>query len=103
MTDTQLALGLDAAVVDPDAEHRETVRWVIVGSATRNRGHVSMNDVRPRLIALGVPGHIVGQEVARLRRTGRLVEAGTERSTDTKSGNGGRLIPTYTYVPTAAS
>lgn len=94
MTAQQLTL-TDAATVDPDAEHRETVRWVIVGVASRNGGRVSMNDVRPRLVALGVPGHIVGQEVSRLRRAGRLVEVGHERSTDTKSGNGGRWIPRY--------
>lgn len=94
---TQLALDVTAEQIDRDAEHRETVRWVIAGVARRNGGHVSMNEARPRLHDLGVPGHLVGQEVARLRRDGHLVETGTERSTDTRSGNGGRIIPTYTF------
>ena len=97
MTATQLLL-TTAPAVDPDAEHRETVALVLSRVAARNRGHVSMNEARPRLRAFGVPSHIVGQEVARLKRAGRLVETGTERSTDTRSGNGGRLIVTYTWV-----
>jgi hypothetical protein len=101
-TTTQLRLDVTADPIDRDAEHRETIRWVIAGVARRNNGHVSMNAVRPRLADLGVPGHLVGREVARLRRAGILVETGTERSTDTKSGNGGRHIPTYRFTGGAA-
>lgn len=97
MTAQQLTL-TDAATVDPDAEHRETVRWVIVGVASRNGGRVSMNDVRPRLRDLGVPSHVVGQEVAQLKRRGLLVKVGTEVSDDTQSGNSGRDIPLYRWA-----
>jgi hypothetical protein len=98
VTATQLALGLDAPAVDPDALARQCVRTVIESTARLHGGHVSMNDVRDRLAGRDVPSHIRGQVVAALRREGRLVEAGHERSTDTKSGNGGRIIPTYYWV-----
>lgn len=101
MTDTtQLALLLPFETVDPDAHHRAVVRDTIETTAALNHGHVSSNQVRARLRTTGVdvPSHVVGQVYAQLRREGRLVEAGSERSTDTQSGNGGRLIPTYTWV-----
>ena len=100
MTDTQLMLGVEAPVVDPDALARQTVRTVIENEARLHGGHVSSNAVRARLRTTGVdvPSHVVGQVYAQLRREGRLVEAGSERSTDTQSGNGGRLIPSYVWV-----
>ena len=100
MTDTQLALLLPFDQVDPDAAARATVRDAIETTAALNGGHVSSNAVRARLRTTGadVPSHIVGQVYSTLRREGRLVETGTERSTDSASGNAGRHIPTYLWV-----
>jgi hypothetical protein len=45
-----------------------------------------------------IPSHVIGHTYRALRLSGRLVEVGAERSDDTKSGNAGRLVPTYRWV-----
>lgn len=102
MTATQLTL-TDAATVDPDAEHRETVRWVIVGVASRNGGRVDPNVVRARLAALPTPppSHIVGQTYRALRLSGHLVPDGWVTSDDVKGGNNGKPARAYRWAGVA--
>lgn len=98
MTETQLALIMPTDQVDPDATARALVRDAIHVTAALHSGYVSANDVRLRLIGADIPSHIPGQVFSALRREGHLIEAGVERSTDGRSGNSGRLIPTYRWV-----
>jgi hypothetical protein len=100
MTDTQLALMPAAAGRDhdPHAAARQQVRDAIAVTAVLHGGTVSANAVRIRLAGYDVPSQIVGQVYRELRREGRLVEDGVERSTDTAGGNAGRWIPVYRWV-----
>lgn len=100
MTTTQLTLVPAAAgkAHDPHAAARQQVRDAIAVTAVLHGGVVSANAVRVRLVGYDVPGRIVGQVYAALRREGRLVEDGIERSTDTAGGNSGRWIPVYRWV-----
>ena len=97
MTAMQLLL-TTAPAVDPDAEHRETVRRVIVDSAARDHGRVNPNDVRARLAWLDVPPHIVGQTYRALRLEGRLIPDGWVTSDDVKGGNNGKPARAYRWV-----
>lgn len=100
MTATQLAL-VAPDPTDPHAEARRAVRDAIAVTATLHGGRVSANAVRLRLTGYDVPPRIVGQVYRELRREGRLVEVGAERSNDVKGGNAGKLIPVYQWVGVA--
>ncbi len=102
MTATQLAL-VSPAAEDPHADARRLVRDTIAEVADIHRGVVSANTVR-RLLdehrqwGADIPPKVVGQVYASLRREGRLVEDGVERSTDVKGGNAGKWIARYRWV-----
>ena len=102
MTVTQLAL-TTADPIDPHADARRLVRDTIAEVADIHRGVVSANTVR-RLLeehrqwGADIPPHVVGACYAALRREGRLVEDGVERSDDVKGGNAGRPIVKYRWV-----
>jgi hypothetical protein len=63
-----------------------------------------MNAVRALLADVGavIPRGVTGATVQSLKRAGRLVPAGVERSDDVAGGNAGRLIETYRLVGGAA-
>ena len=99
--DTQLAFPVDATPTDPHADARRHVVEAIALVAEMHAGHVSSNEVRRILAAMpewDVPPSVVGATYRTLRHAGRLVEVGAERSDDTRSGNAGRLVPTYRWV-----
>ncbi len=102
MTVTQLAL-VAASPEDPHADARRLVRDTIAEVADIHRGVVSANTVR-RLLdehrqwGADIPSHVVGACYRDLRREGRLVEDGVERSTDVKGGNAGKWIARYRWV-----
>ncbi len=102
MTATQLAL-TTADPIDPHADARRLGRDTRAEVADIHRGVVSANTVR-RLLdehrqwGAVVPPKVVGQVYAALRREGRLVEDGVERSTDVKGGNAGKWIARYRWV-----
>lgn len=100
MTATQLSWIPAAAEPDRDrhARARQQVRDAIAVTAALCDGTVSANHVRARLVGYDVPPRIIGQVYSALRREGRLVEDGVERSNDTVSGNAGRWIPVYRWV-----
>lgn len=100
-TDTQLAFPVDATPADPHADARRHVVEAIALDAESHAGHVSSNEVRRILAAMPewvIPPHVIGTVYRSLRAQGVLVETGAERSDDVKSGNGGRLVPTYRWV-----
>jgi hypothetical protein len=106
MTATQLALAT-AEPVDLHAEARRIVRDTIAAVADIHGGVVSANTVR-RLLdehrqwGADIPPRLVGQVYAALRREGRLIEVGVERSDDVKGSNAGRLQPLYRWVEVAS-
>jgi hypothetical protein len=65
---------------------------------------VSPNAVRNLLAAVGVtlPRGVVGATYRGMRRDGRLVPHGVERSDDVAGGNAGRLVETYRLTGGAA-
>lgn len=100
--DTQLAFPVDATPTDPHADARRHVIEAICTAAELHAGHVSSNEVRRILASMPewqIPPHVVGATYRALRAQGVLIEVGAERSDDVKSGNGGRLVPTYRMVP----
>jgi len=97
MTVQQLTLRVDAPTRDPHVLARRYVLEAIDAVARSNGGRVSMNAVRATLAAVGavIPRGVTGATVRDLRRAGRLVADGTERSDDVAGGNAGRLVETY--------
>jgi hypothetical protein len=104
MTTTQLTLRVAAPTRDPHVVARRYVLEAIETCARHNGGRVSLNDVRATLTAVGanIPRGVTGSTVQSLKRAGRLVPAGVERSDDVAGGNAGRLIETYQLVGGAA-
>ncbi len=105
MTATQLALTA-ADPVDPHAAARRLIRDTIATVAGFRDGVVSANTVRRildehRQWGADIPPRLVGQVYASLRREGRLIEVGVERSDDVKGSNAGRLQPLYRWVEVA--
>jgi hypothetical protein len=97
MTVIQLAFRTDVDPVDPHADARRYVVEAIRHVAGHNGGVVSPNAVRSLLAAVGVdlPRGVVGATYRSMRRDGRLVPHGVERSDDVKGSNAGRLVETY--------
>jgi len=100
MTTQQLTLRVDAPTRDPHVVARRYVIEAIETCARHNGGRVSLNDVRRTLAAVGavIPRGVTGATVQSLRRAGRLVADGVERSDDVAGSNAGRLIETYVLV-----
>lgn len=101
MVPTQLALDVRPAPVDPDQAARDHYVKAVQAVAYVHDGVVSINAVRDLVAAMpewGIPSHVPGKVISALRQCGRLVEIGTERSTDTRGGNAGRWISLYRWV-----
>lgn len=106
--DEQTAALLDYLAADTSPAARLDYRVIVEALLRASRQHpiVSANDVRSRvttrrgLSLLDSPAR-VGSTFHRLARAGVLRPAGSTTSTDTRSRNAGRLIPTYTVHPEA--
>jgi hypothetical protein len=93
----QLTLRVAAPTRDPHVVARRYVLEAIRHVASHNAGVVSPNAVRELLTAVGadIPRGVAGATYRTLRRDGRLVPLGMERSDDTAGGNAGKWHETY--------